>query len=135
MASKDKEDDASKRKSHALTRSYTHDEMEWNPEWDEDENEAIDDEEELMMKDSAASQFADPDLMAGGDKYFINLTTTSNLMNLKGSLASILAASANTELYASLITKLEQAVPEEDREDFAALMIQRNYRSISQQVA
>jgi hypothetical protein len=40
----------------------------------------------------------------------------------------------NTELYATLITKLEQAVPEEDREDFAALMIQRNYRRISQQV-
>ena len=106
--------------------------LEWNPEWDEDKDEG-DVEEEMMMKDAASSQFADLDLMAGDDKFFVNLTTTSNLMSLKGSLASILSASANTELYAALIRKLEQAVPEEDREDFAALMIQRNYRRISQQ--
>jgi hypothetical protein len=37
MASKDKDDDGSKKKSHALARTYTHDAMEWNPEWDEDE--------------------------------------------------------------------------------------------------
>jgi hypothetical protein len=37
MVSKDKDDDGNKRKSHALTRTYTPDSMEWNPEWDEDE--------------------------------------------------------------------------------------------------
>ena len=57
--------------------------------------------------------------------------TTSSLMSLKGSLASILAASASTEVYASLISKLEHAVPEEDREDYAALQIQRTYRRVT----
>jgi hypothetical protein len=112
------------------------DDLEWNPEWDKDEDEqdgGVDEDEAQLMKDAAASQFNDPELMSGGDKFFVNLTTTSNLMSLKGSLASILSASANTELYASLISKLEKAVPEEDREDFAALVIQRNYRRIAQQ--
>lgn len=110
------------------------DELEWNPEWDEEEEDDEEDEEEqMMLKDAASSQYADPDLFAGDEKFFVNLTTTSNLMSLKGSLASILAAAGNTELYGDLIRKLEQAVPEEDREDFAALMIQRNYRRVSQQ--
>ena len=139
------------------------DEMEWNPEWDQDEedegvcrpvrrahaahaapaltggeragaeDDEADEEEQMMLRDAASSQTVDPELMQGSEKFFVNLTTTSNLMTLKGSLASILSVAGNTELYGDLIRKLEQAVPEEDREDFAALMIQRNYRRISQQ--
>jgi hypothetical protein len=72
------------------------DSLEWNPEWDEEEEEEEeeeqDEEERLLLKDAAASQVADPELMSGSEKFFVNLTTTSNLMNLKGSLASILSA-------------------------------------------
>uniref|UniRef100_A0A6U6CC63 Myosin motor domain-containing protein n=1 Tax=Guillardia theta TaxID=55529 RepID=A0A6U6CC63_GUITH len=93
------------------------DQIEWDPEWEEDDA-------------SNAAAYQQEEALDSSTRYFVNLGTTSSLLQLKGSLASILAAPPSTDLYAALINKLEKAVPEEDREDFAALLIQKAWRNV-----
>ncbi len=47
----------------------------------------------------------------------------------QGSLASILGATGSAGLYAELLAKLELAAGDDDRDDYAALVIQRAYRA------
>mmetsp|Transcript_34779 Transcript_34779/g.78565 ORF Transcript_34779/g.78565 Transcript_34779/m.78565 type:complete len:87 (+) Transcript_34779:254-514(+) len=74
------------------------DQIEWDPDWEDDA--------------SNAAAYQEEEVLDSSTRYFVNLGTTSSLLQLKGSLASILAAPPSTDLYAALINKLEKAVPE-----------------------